>query len=90
MVKSAPANAGDAGLTLGQEHPLERELATHSSILVWEISWTEEPVGLQSMGHALVTKQQHVLHYVCVYHIFFVHSSVDAHICCFPCLDCSK
>ena len=34
----------------GQENPLEEETATHSSILVWEIPWTEEPRGLQSMG----------------------------------------
>ena len=34
---------------LGQEDPLEKEMATHSSILAWEISWTEEPGGLQSM-----------------------------------------
>ena len=35
---------------LGQEDPLEEELATHSGILAWEIPWTEEPGGLQSMG----------------------------------------
>ena len=34
---------------LGQEDPLEKEMATHSSILAWKISWTEEPGGLQSM-----------------------------------------
>ena len=42
--------------SLGQEHPLKEEMATHSSILAWEIPWTEEPGGLQSirsyrMGH---------------------------------------
>ena len=36
--------------SLGQEGPLEKEMATHSSILAWRISWTEEPGGLQSMG----------------------------------------
>ena len=36
--------------SLGQEDPLEKEMATHSSILVWRILWTEEPGGLQSMG----------------------------------------
>ena len=36
--------------SLGQEDPLEKEIATHSSILAWGIPWTEEPVGLQSMG----------------------------------------
>jgi len=35
---------------LGQENPLEKEMATHSSILAWEIPWTEEPGRLQSMG----------------------------------------
>ena len=36
--------------TLGWEDPLEKEMTTHSSILAWEIPWTEEPGGLQSMG----------------------------------------
>ena len=36
--------------SLGQEDPLVKELATHSSILAWEIQWTKEPRGLQSMG----------------------------------------
>ena len=36
--------------SLGQEDPLEEEMATHSSILVWNIPWTEEPGQLQSMG----------------------------------------
>ena len=48
--------------SLVQEDPLEKEMAMHSSILAWEIPWTEEPGGLQSMGservgHNLVTKQ---------------------------------
>ena len=34
----------------GQEEPLKKEMATHSSILAWEIPWTEEPGGLQSIG----------------------------------------
>ena len=44
--KESACNAGD----LGQEDPLEKEMATHSSILALEIPWTEEPGGLQSMG----------------------------------------
>ena len=36
--------------SLGQEDPLEKEMATHSSILAWEIPWTEESGGMQSMG----------------------------------------
>ena len=50
VVKNLPANAGDEGSVLGQEDPLEEEIATHSSILAWEILWTEEPGGLQTMG----------------------------------------
>ena len=51
---------------MGCEHPLEKEMATHSSILALEIPWTEEPGGLQSMRsqrvkHDLVTKQQYVM-----------------------------
>ena len=49
--------------SLGWEDPLEKEMAAHSSILAWEIPWTEEPGGLQSMesqrvGQDLATKQQ--------------------------------
>ena len=36
--------------SLGLEDPLEKEVATHSSIFTWEIPWTEEPCGLQSIG----------------------------------------
>ena len=36
--------------SLGWEDPLEKEMTTHSSILVWRIPWTEEPIRLQSMG----------------------------------------
>ena len=45
----AQFNARDVGF-LGLEDPREEEMATHSSILTWEIPWTEEPGGLQSMG----------------------------------------
>ena len=48
---------------------LEKEMATHSSILAWRIQWTEEPGGLQSMGsqrtdYDLVTEKQQNLHYI--------------------------
>ena len=44
VVKKPPANAGDMGLNpMRQEDPLEKEIATHFSILVWRIPWTEEP-----------------------------------------------
>ena len=48
-VKASACNVGDLGSTLGREDPLEKEMATHSSILAWRIPWTEEPGGLQSM-----------------------------------------
>ena len=53
VVKNLPANTGDirdVGSIPGQEDPLEKGMATHSSILAWRIPWTEEPGGLQSMG----------------------------------------
>ena len=53
MVKNLPANSGhggEAGLIPGSEDPMKKEMATYSSILAWEISWTEEPGGLQSTG----------------------------------------
>ena len=54
VVKESTCNAGDVQETqvpsLGQEDPLEKEMATHSSILAWKIPGTEEPGVLQSMG----------------------------------------
>ena len=50
MVKNTLARAGDSVQSLGLEDPLEKEMAAHSSVLAWEIPWTEEPGGLQSMG----------------------------------------
>ena len=48
VVKESPCNEGDLGSIPGD--PLEKEMATHFSILAWRIPWTEEPGGLQSMG----------------------------------------
>ena len=50
LVKNLPAMQEIWVRSLGWEDPLEKEMATHSSILVWEIPWTEEPGGLQFMG----------------------------------------
>ena len=50
LVKTLPANKKMWVQSLGQEDPLEKEMANHSSILVWEIPWSEETGGLQSMG----------------------------------------
>ena len=49
MVKNPPANAGDLGYS-SKDDPLEKEMAIHSSILAWEIPWTEVPGRLQSIG----------------------------------------
>ena len=48
--KESACNAGDPSLIPGLEDPLEKGMATHSSILAWRIPWIEEPGGLQSMG----------------------------------------
>ena len=50
MVKNLPAMQETWVQSPGREDPLEKEMATHSSILAWRIPWTEEPGGLQSMG----------------------------------------
>ena len=63
MVKNPPAKLEMWILSLSREDPLEKGVATHSSILAWRIPWTEVPGRLQSMGsqrvgHDLATKQQ--------------------------------
>ena len=50
MVKNPPAMLKTQVQFLGQEDPLEKGMATNPNILAWEIPWTEEPDGLQSMG----------------------------------------
>ena len=50
MVKNMPAVQETQVRSLGWEDPREKEMATHSSILAWEIPWTQEPGRLQSMG----------------------------------------
>ena len=50
MVKNLPATQETWVRTMGGKDPLEKKMATHSSILAWRIPWTEEPAGLQSMG----------------------------------------
>ena len=56
MVKQLPAIQEKWIQSVGREDPLEKEVATSSSILVWEIPWTEEPGGLQSMGSQRVKR----------------------------------
>ena len=71
MVKNPPAKQ-----EMGQEDSLEKKMATHSSILAWEIPWTEEPSRLQSMGsqrdkNDLAIKQHYLLYiYTFEFYIF--------------------
>ena len=60
--KASAYSAGDPGLIPGQEDPLEKEMAAHSSTLVWKIPWTEEPGRPQSMGSQSQTRMstQHI------------------------------
>ena len=59
--------------SLGQEDPLEKEMATHSSILAWRTPWTEEPGGLQSMGLQRVRHDWACTH-TCLYSALVPHS----------------
>ena len=54
MVKRLPAMQKTWVQSLGQEDPLEKKMANHSSIIVWEIPWTKEPGRLQSIGSAFI------------------------------------
>ena len=63
VVKNLPARQETQVQPLGHKDPLQEQMATHFSILAWEIPWTEEPGGLQSMGvtrvgHDLATNKQ--------------------------------
>ena len=55
--------------SLGQKDPLKKEMSTHSSILAWEIRWTEEPGGLQSMG----SEESDMTEFT------YTHTDTDAH-----------
>ena len=58
MVKNQPTVRETQVQSLGWEDPLEKEMATHSSILAWRIPWREKPGGLQSMRSELDTTEQ--------------------------------
>ena len=58
ILKNVPAMQVTWVQSLGQEDPLEKEMATDSSILAWEIPWTEEPGGLQSGGLQSMASQR--------------------------------
>ena len=62
MVKNLPAMWETWVRTPGGEEPLEKGMATHSSILVWKIPWTEESDRLQSMGHKNLDTTKQITH----------------------------
>ena len=66
IVTNLPAKQETQVWSLGRKDPLEKRIATHSSILAWRIPWTEEPAGLQStgskrVGHDWATKHEHTV-----------------------------
>ena len=70
LVKNLPAVQETQVRSLGQEDPLEKEMANHSSILAWKIPWTEErgrlqSMGLQRVGHDWVANTQHTSQNYC-------------------------
>ena len=67
VVKNLPAKQETQVWSLSGEDPLEKEMATHSRILTWEILWTEEPGGYSPWSHKelLVIKQPYILVLVC-------------------------
>ena len=71
MVKNLPAMQENWGQSLGWEDPLEKGIATHSSIPAWRIPWTEEPGGLQSMGSQRIrhNREQLSLHFTSLPHL---------------------
>ena len=79
VVKNPPAMQEMGVQSLDQDDPLEEEMATHSSVLVWRIPWTEEPGGLQSMGSQRV---EHDRAHTCT-HMHYTMSSK-----CFKLLNC--
>ena len=80
MVKNPPANAEDIKTQvwyLGQEDPLEKEMATQSSILAWRIPWTEEPGRLQSMGPQSQTWLKQLSMYAALHLVFMTTHYID-------------
>ena len=69
MIKNLPAVEETQVQSVGQEDPLEKGMATHCSIPVWRIPWTEEPGGLQPMGSAMterLTISLFTMYYFCI------------------------
>ena len=76
MVKNLPVMQETRVQSLGWDDPLEEEMTTHSSTLSWRIPWTEEPGGLQSMGHKELDTTKWIIHTVDVKNYFIFFSSI--------------
>ena len=83
MVKNLPAKQETRVGSLGQEDTLEKGMATHSSILAWRIPWTEEPGGLQSMGHQeLDTTERLHFHLSLSLYLHILIGMISSVMCC--------
>ena len=70
--KASACNAGDPGSIPGWEDPLEKEMATHSSILAWKIPWTEDPGGLYNpWGHKESYTTERLTHATWLYRCYY-------------------
>ena len=65
--------------SLGWEDTLEKEMATHSSIRAWEIPWTEEPGGLQSVSHKESDMTEHERACICTHRADSLHCTAELH-----------
>ena len=74
-VKSLPAEQMTWVQSLGREDPLEKEMATHSSILAWKIPWTEEPGRLQSMGSQRINMTERLPTFTFTLFFYALHDS---------------
>ena len=63
VAKNPPAMQETRVQAVGREDSLEKETATHSSVPAWEIPWTEDPCGLQSMGLSMRSQESHTTYY---------------------------
>ena len=91
MVRSLPAVWKTHVQSLGQEHPVEKEMATYSSIFTWKIPWTEESMGSQTVGHDWATLIFFCL-FVCLFLLWWARLSEvvilyadDSFVFCFVC-----
>ena len=82
MVKNLPVMRETWVRSLGWEDPLEKEMATHSSILAWRIPWTEELCGVQSMGSQRIGHEAAKISKLCVYLGFYFLTVVCLNIQC--------